>query len=175
VRAFAGGGMNTRFKITAGLLSRIHEDLRHAHPFAYERVGFISAGLAASGDNLLILAQEYHPVPDNEYLKDPSVGAMLGPDAIRRALQLALTCEAAIFHVHAHGGAGIPQFSGIDVRESAKFIPDFFKVAPQYAHGALVLSTTAARGMIWLNGSESYEFVTEVFQVGIPIQKWRAA
>jgi hypothetical protein len=167
--------MRINFKLTRALATVAREDLHRPHPFAHERVGFMSAGLAAAGDNLLILAREYHPVPDGQYLRDSSVGAMMGPDAIRRAMQLAHTFGVAIFHVHSHGGSGVPGFSGIDVRESTKFVPDFFKVAPQCVHGALVLSNDAAKGMIWLNGKEPHEFVTEFAEVGAPLRKWRAA
>ena len=165
--------MTVRFKITAALLAAVREDVRRPHPFAHERVGFISAGLSSSRDDgLLVLAQEYRPVTDDEYLRDPTVGAMIGPDAIRNALQWALQDGVAVFHVHTHGGSGIPGFSGIDLRESAKFVPDFFKVAPQCAHGAIVLSDTAARGLIWFSRSQAPESIISFGEVGVPLRKW---
>ena len=112
---------------------------------------------------------------DDEYLDDPTVGAMMGPDAIRNALQWALQDGVAMFHVHTHGGRGIPGFSGIDLRESAKFVPDFFKVAPQCAHGAIVLSDTAAQGLIWTGRSRRNHFVTTFVEVGVPLRKWSSA
>ena len=45
--------MKVCFKITTVLLTAIRSDLRRPHPFAHERVGFISAGLTAVGDGLL--------------------------------------------------------------------------------------------------------------------------
>ena len=167
--------MNVCLKITTALLATIRIDLRRPHPFAHERVGFISAGLSASGDGVLVLARKYRPVCDNEYLRDPSVGAMMGPDAIRRALQWAMQDGVALFHVHTHGGHGIPGFSGIDLRENAKFVPDFFKVAPQCAHGAIVLSDTAAHGQIWTGRSRPYHLITSFIEVGVPLRKWGTA
>lgn len=167
--------MKVRFKITSGLLAAIRSDLRRPHPFARERVGFISAGLSSVGDGLLALARDYRPVADDEYLDDPTVGAMMGPDAIRHALQWALQDGVAMFHVHTHGGRGIPDFSRIDLRESAKFVPDFFKVAPQCAHGAIVLSDTAAHGLIWIGRSRPNHFVTSFVEVGVPLRKWSSA
>src|SRR5690606_33084922 len=73
VGAFKGRRMNIRFKITASLLAAIRADLRRPHAFAHERVGFISAGLAAAHDDLITLAREYRPVRDEDYLPDPSV------------------------------------------------------------------------------------------------------
>src|SRR5262245_17150916 len=60
----------------------------------------------------------------------------------------------ALLHVHTHGGRGIPGFSGVDVRENAKFVPDFLEVAPQCVHGAIVLSDNAAYGhLAWPQGT----------------------
>ena len=167
--------MKVRFKITTALLAAIRSDLRRPHPFAYERVGFISAGLSAVGDGFLVLACEYRPVADDDYLNDPTVGAMMGPDAIRKALQWALHDGGAMFHVHTHGGHGIPHFSGIDLHENAKFVPDFFKVAPQCAHGAIVLSDTAAHGLVWVGRSWPNHFITSFIEVGVPLQGWSGA
>lgn len=166
--------MKVRFKITTALLTEIRSDLRRPHPFARERVGFISAGLTTSSEGLLVLAREYRPVADDEYLHDPTVGAMIGPDAIRNALQWALQDGIGVFHVHTHGGHGIPGFSGVDLRENAKFVPDFFKVAPQCAHGAIVFSDTAARGLIWYGRAQSNSVITSFVEVGLPLRKWSA-
>ena len=167
--------MKVRFKITTALLTEIRNDLRRPHPFAYERVGFISAGLSTSGEGLLVLARQYRPVAGDEYLNDPTVGAMMGPDAIRNALQWALRDGVAMFHVHTHGGHGVPGFSRIDLRENAKFVPDFFKVAPQCAHGAIVLSDTAAHGLIWVSRPRPNHFITSFVEVGVPLRKWSSA
>lgn len=167
--------MNIRFKITSALLTTIRIDLRRPHPFAHERVGFIAAGLAVAHDELIILAREYRPVRDDEYLPDPSVGAMMSAEAIRRARQWAMDERAAIFHVHTHGGRGIPGFSGVDVRENAKFVPNFVSVAPHAVHGAIVLSDTAAFGQVWLDRKSPQPFITGFSEVGMPVRNWRAA
>jgi hypothetical protein len=167
--------MKIRFKITSALLATIRVDLRRPHSFAHERVGFIAAGLASAHDELQILAQAYRPVRDDEYLPDRSVGAMISDQAIRRARQWAMDDRVAIFHVHSHGGCGIPGFSSIDVRENAKFVPNFVSVAPQCVHGAIVLSDTAAFGQVWLGRTSPHPFITAFSEVGMPIRSWRAA
>ena len=167
--------MKIRFKITSALLAAVRIDLRRPHPFAHERVGFIAAGLASAYDELLILARAYRPVRDDEYLPDPSVGAMMSDQAIRRARQWAMDDRAAVFHVHSHGGRGVPGFSGVDVRENAKFVPNFVSVAPQCVHGAIVLSDTAAFGQVWLGRTSPQRFITAFSEVGMPIRSWRAA
>jgi hypothetical protein len=164
--------MTFRLKITRCLMETIRRDLARRHPFAHERVGFISAGLSSAADDLWILVRGYRAVDDDDYLLDHSVGAMMGPEAIRKALQWAMSEGVAIFHVHTHGGCGRPGFSGIDLREQAKFVPNFFQMAPQCPHGALVLSNTFAHGHIWLNGDKPYEVITEFVEVGTPLKTW---
>ncbi|MGA2178036.1 MAG: hypothetical protein ABSH15_00440 [Verrucomicrobiota bacterium] len=164
--------MTIQFKITRHLLETIRRDLARPHPFAFERVGFISAGLSAAVDDLFVLARSYRTVEDNDYLRDHSVGAMMGPEAIRKALQWAMSERVAIFHVHTHGGRGQPRFSGIDLREQAKFVPNFFQIAPQCPHGALVLSNTSVYGHIWLAGDKPYEVITRFVEVGAPLNTW---
>ena len=164
--------MKVRFKITTGLLASIHADLRRPHGFAYERVGFILAGIAQSASGVLVLAQEFRPVADEDYLPDDSVGAMMGPEAIRKAMEWALMNKVSVFHVHSHGGHGIPGFSAADARESAKFVPDFLKVAPEMIHGAVVLSDDAAAGRFWVSGVSAPQHVSEFIEVGMPMRKW---
>lgn len=164
--------MTIHFKITRHLLEDIRRDLTRPHPFAYERVGFISAGLSSADDNLWVLARAYRPVADDEYLRDPSVGAMMGPEAIRKAIQWALSDGVAIFHVHTHGGRGQPGFSGIDLQEQAKFVPSFFQVTRKCPHGALVLSDNSAFGNIWLDGHKSGRPITGFVEVGAPLSAW---
>jgi hypothetical protein len=172
VRSPEGRILNVTFKITRALLSTIRFDLAQPHRFAHERVGFISAGLSAAGDDVLVLARDYRPVEDDDYLRDPSVGAMMGPHAIRKALQWAMQRGHALFHVHTHGGYGQPAFSSVDKREAAKFVLDFFKVAPQSVHGALVLSDTSARGHVWLGPKMPRASISRFAEVGAPIRKW---
>ncbi len=167
--------MNIRFKITSALLATIRTDLRRPHPFAHERIGFIATGLAVSHDELLVLARQYRPVRDDEYLPDPNVGAMISAEAIRRARQWAINDRAAIFHVHTHGGRGVPGFSGVDNRENAKFVPNFVSVAPQCVHGAIVLSDTAAFGQVWLGRNSPQPFIGTFNEIGMPVRSWRAA
>jgi hypothetical protein len=166
--------MNVHFKITSGLLSAIRGDLRRPHAFAHERVGFISAGLSESDEGLLVLAQSYRPVADEDYMEGTGAGAMMNAAAIRKALQWAMSERVAIFNVHSHGGRGVPRFSPFDLRESAKFVPDFFKLAASRAHGAIVLSKDAAFGKIWFDVKRA-EFISRYTEVGVPIRKWSAA
>ena len=162
--------MNTHLKIRADLLKAIREDLDRPHCFARERVGFVFANLSRLGEGaLMILARIYATVDDKDYIDDPNVGAMMGPAAIRKALQLAYQTRTAALHVHMHGHAGRPAFSGIDLRENAKFVPNFFNVAPRVAHGAVVLSRNSAAGQLWLKASAPPIVISRFSAIGAPL------
>lgn len=94
--------MRVAFKITRALLNNVLDDLRRSHPFAAERVGFVSCRVGRlEPSGWVVLAHNFHPVADDDYLRDRTVGAMMGPAAIRKALQIALSNEVCVFHVHA--------------------------------------------------------------------------
>jgi hypothetical protein len=153
--------MRTIFRATADFLKGVRQDLERPHAFAAERVGFISVRAANAGKNLLLLAHGYHPVDDGDYVNDQSVGAMMGQEAIRKALNIALLQPVGMIHVHMHGHRGVPGFSRIDLSEQDYFVPDFFKVRKAMPHGAMVLSHDKAAGRIWLNPmavSDIHEF-----------------
>lgn len=169
--------MRTVFRITGQLLQTMRADLHRTHAFAAERVGFISCRPARLvDDGFLIVAANYHPVADEDYLDDPTVGAQMGPTAIRKALQIALTERASMFHVHMHEHRGMPRFSRVDHRESRKFVPDFFNVAPQVPHGALVLSYDSMTGLTWKTKAGEPETILVLSSVGAPLRRsWGTA
>jgi hypothetical protein len=164
--------MKIIFKITQGLLISAMADLRRRHLFAAERVGFfICRPAAVPGGGLVILAGDFHSVADEDYLDDPAAGATMGPDAIRKALQLSYNQTASMFHVHIHEHKGKPRFSGVDKRETGLFVPDFWHVQPELPHGAIVLSKDSAYGMCWMPGGEKPIEITDFVSVGVPIRR----
>lgn len=142
--------MTVIFRSTENFMAHVRSDLMLPHPFAHERVGFITARAARGLDHLVLLAENYHPVTDDDYLPDPTVGAMLGQEALRKALELALLTPVSVLHVHMHMLGRRLWFSNIDLREQRRFVPDFFKVRPNMPHGAIVLSPQSAAGRVWL-------------------------
>lgn len=163
--------MKVHFKITRDLLERTRDNLERPHSFAAERVGFLSCRVGEiPGGGMIILAHSYHPVGDEDYLDDSSVGAMMGPGAIRKAMEYAYNNPVSMFHVHMHAHLGTPQFSRIDLRESRKFIPDFWNVRPKMPHGILVLSLDSLVGRSWIPDSHRIVEIEKVTVVGAPIQ-----
>lgn len=163
--------MKTAFRIASALLARVHSDLDRRHAFAAERVGFIACRTACADGGMLLLAQEYLAVADEdyEYDPDPEVGAMMGPGAIRKALPHAYNHDVAMLHIHRHEHTGTPRFSPLDLRESAKFEPDFWKVRPGVPHGTLVLSRDSLFGLCWDSASRQPEPIDQFSVIGRPL------
>ena len=161
--------MKPIFRIQRSLLNDIHADLSRPHPFAAERVGFISCKLASTdAENIAVLAQTYLPVKDDHYEDDPSVGAMLNGSAFRAALQHSYRSRTGIFHVHRHEHRGHPRFSHVDITEAKRFVPDFWKVQSAFPHGAVVLSHDRIHGMCWFPSARTPMPFASYMVVGFP-------
>ncbi len=168
--------MTAIFRARTDLLREVHADLRRPHSFAAERVGFLlcKAG-RLSEDGMVILATAYHPVEDNDYLNDLSVGAMMGPAAIRKAMQRAYNGGAqdiSLFHVHIHEHKGLPGFSRIDIKEASKFVPAFFNAVPAMPHGIVVLSMDKAAGLYWHQQTGKASPINRFSIIGAPLRFW---
>lgn len=166
--------MNFIFRSTEGFIARVRSDLMRPHPFAHERVGFITTRAARGLDHLVVLAENYYPVADDDYLPDETVGAMMGPEALRKALELALLNPVGVFHVHMHLLGRRLWFSPVDLREQLKYIPDFFKVRRNMPHGAIVLSPQSAAGRAWLAPDQIVP-IEEFDVVGARVQVTRSS
>ncbi len=164
--------MKIIFKITEELVKTAISNLSMPHSFAAERVGFFVCRVGAlDSHGLVVLAHHLHPVEDGDYLDDPTVGAAMGPAAIRKALQLSFRERAAMFHVHIHGHEGKPRFSRTDSTETARFVPDFWNVQPDLPHGAIVLSKDSAYGRCWVPGFNRTIEISEFVSVGVPMRR----
>ena len=158
-------------RIRRDLLGHVVKDLERPHPFAEERVGFLSTrtGYAGSG-NLLILFSEYFPIPDNQYVQNTEVGACIDATAIREAMQRTLSTGCGTFHVHKHFLPGPLGFSAIDQQELSRLMPSFLAVAPESAHGALLLGSGDCRALAWHHGKKHAANVSRISIVGYPLQ-----
>jgi hypothetical protein len=164
--------MKILFKITERLLGEVKSQLARPHAFASERVGFLMCRVGMLEDvGLIVLSHSLHSVADEDYINDPTVGAMMGPDAIRKALQTAYQQRASMFHIHLHLHEGRPRFSRIDEKETARFVPDFWNVQPELPHGAIVFSDDSACGRCWIPGRKAPVEISQFGVVGIPSRK----
>lgn len=163
--------MKITVKILSSLLRDIRADLHRHHPFAHERVGFINAGATWMGDDLMLVARNYQPVADDDYERSMAVGAQIGPDAIRKALEAAYMHKSCILHVHTHGGWSRPEFSATDLKSAATFVPGFFNALPGMPHGIIVLSNDSARGLMWTAPKIRPTYVEGFVEIGAQLQR----
>lgn len=167
--------MTAEIRISRRFVENIQRDLRRRHPFAHERVGFLSCRTAAlENDDVLLMPVAYHPLRDDEYMMSEEAGAMMNEHAIGTAMQLAYKDRVSIIHVHEHGHPGKPGFSQIDVSEGRLFMPDFFNASPNQPHGLMVLSHDYANALVWRAGQDGDTFAS-VTIVGAPMRFIRAA
>jgi hypothetical protein len=146
-------------RLTGRLHREIVEDLERPHPFARERVGFVSGrtGSLADGSKLILLTK-YHSIPDNEYVRDPGVGARIGSASITWAVQAAYFGRRngeGVFHVHLHPHGGIPGMSIVDKQDTPELIKSFHNVSPLASHGAIIFSRD--HGAAWIREPASRE------------------
>lgn len=166
--------MKIHFKMLRSQLDAIIRDLLHPHEHAAERVGFVSCRFGSSNSSLMVLAHTFHPVLDENYECDPRVGARMNSAAIRSALQVALTNDVGMFHVHLHDHRGLPGPSGVDWTEWQKFVPNFWHVRPLLPHGALILSRDRLSGWCWYPKRQQPIPIERFSIVGRGMQSWRA-
>lgn len=167
--------MKVVLKINGPLLDLVRLDLARPHPFAHERVGFLTAGAAAAPGGLMLLVRAYMPVADEDYEAAPGVGARIGSDAMRKASQAAYRPVSSLLHVHTHGGRDLPGFSGVDLESGNKFVPGFFQSCPKMPHGLLVLSDNGATGLLWLDRGSPSVRIDNFARIDRPIvRQWSA-
>lgn len=163
--------MKMTLKITGTLLDGVRDDIARAHPYAYERVGFLTAGACYEADgSLLMLANGYVSVEDQDYEDNPLVGAAIGRAAFRKVLQIAHRSRSSVLHVHSHGRKGLPSFSKIDFASGVQFVPSFFSVISAMPHGMVVLSDTHATGLVWTQASAAPTYLSRIERVGASLK-----
>lgn len=163
--------MTVRVRIPRELYTRMRDDLNRKHEFAYERVGFLSAKLGnRSGDEPLVLLNDYHPVPDDQYIDDPYSGARINAVAIREAMQRVLDTGSGSFHVHWHAHRGRPGFSSMDLEETPSIVSSLRVAGPGQAHGMLLLSDDHCIAYVWLPRMDEPVLATKVSVVGYSLE-----
>jgi hypothetical protein len=149
--------MNLEIRLTGVLYRTVLRDLERPHPFAGERVGFLFGRLGSlANQGNLILLNRYHSIPDEEYVKDPNVGARIGVQSISWAMQTVHRGRRSgegIFHVHVHDHSGEPRMSPVDQDELPPMMPRFQAVGRKVAHGIVILSRDHGAGWAWLPGA----------------------
>lgn len=166
--------MKACIKIMRPLLDTVRADLERSHPFAAERVGFLLAGATYAKGQVILTVNSYQGVDDEDYEQNSYVGAEIGSNAMRKAVQAAYRPQQALLHIHSHGGYGQPEFSDTDISSACDFVPAFFHPVPKMPHGLLVLSDDSVSGIFWQQGDQDPIIISDFITVGSPYARnWR--
>lgn len=158
-----------RIRLVRSLVDAMLADLRRPHAFAFERVGWMSVTTGRAEDgNWLILGQEYHAIPDEQYLSDDRVGARIGTEAIHATVRRVLATRQGLFHVHLHDFPGQTGFSPQDLADQPPLVTSWTRACPLAPHGMLVLSSTSAAARVWLPGASGPVRPEQIAIVGYP-------
>ncbi|SHF82063.1 ThiF family protein [Flavobacterium fluvii] len=161
--------LNIKFRIPEELHKRMLLDLKRPHPFAYERVGFLFAKTVKLSPNVnLVIAIDYLPVGDNDYINDKEVGAKINSNAIRAAMQGVFEKDCGCFHVHLHNHSGRPSPSFTDAKSLPGIVKSLNNIAPKHTNGFLILSRDAFYSSI---KTDSISVIGYPFLLQYPIKK----
>jgi hypothetical protein len=161
---------NIKFRIPEQLHKKMLLDLKRPHPFAYERVGFLFAKTVNLSPNVtLVIAIDYFPVNDKDYINDKQVGAKINSDAIRKAMQGTLEKNCGCFHVHLHNHLGKPSPSFTDAKSLPGIVKSFNNIAPEQTNGFLILSRDGFYSSIKTDSINviGYPFISQYLNKGI--------
>jgi molybdopterin/thiamine biosynthesis adenylyltransferase len=160
-----------KLKIPIKIYDEVLADLKRPHPFAYERVGFLSTALSVSEMNEpIIIVTQYHKLADSDYENDKSVGARINSDSIIAAQQRIYDTGNGCLHVHLHAHNGTTHPSSTDSNELPKVVESFCNVDSNIANGLLILSNDSAYAAIKLNGIDYFIEPEIISIVGYPLK-----
>lgn len=162
--------MKVEIRIPGAIRAEAMKDLARPHPFAFERVGFLATRTTLLGpDHHLVLVTGYHPVPDEHYVDDDSVGACIGGEAIRAAMQQVIDEGTGQVHVHLHDHTGPTGPSFTDRKGLPPVVRSLATVGPNQASGYLIFSADSAWAELQVPGSPTPVLATKITSVGFPL------
>ena len=158
-----------KFKIPKSLKNEIVKDLEQVHEYAYERVGFMLTRSYKNDKEIMILAYDYHSVANEHYINDDQVGARINSDAIRAAMQVSLTEQCGIFHVHRHSHMGKPSESFSDEEGIHPMMASISRVNLNEKSGYLILSEDSAMCKVYSKDNDAFLEADIYSEVGYPM------
>lgn len=159
-------------KIPKALFDRVLDDLKRAHDFALERIGFISTKHKKLSDGTVVIwGVDYFAVHDENYIDDDEVGARINSVAIRKAMQNVLDTGLGCFHVHFHAlSYGIPEFSDTDFVDNPEIIKSFAYTNRTQVHGMMVIGNDNSNALVKIpNSDDELTQVSKIVVVGYPM------
>lgn len=126
----------------------------HAHLFRHDReehAAVLLAGLAETDRDVRLLIREVHLARDGvDCVHGTNSHRTLRGEFITERITKARDEKLVYISVHNHPGAGAVGFSGVDLRSHERGYPALLKITRGTPVGALVFSSDAIAGEIWL-------------------------
>lgn len=139
-----------------------------------EEAGFLICSLGRLDDRDVLLAREWHPVPDSAIERNAhgsvlAWSAQFNSDVLQRAVDL----DASPVLVHSHGSPA-PRFSGDDREKERALFGAFSRILDPLPTGTLLLGRGDAAGSFWINGRNDGVVFRRLVVVGSTIDAWHA-
>lgn len=155
-------------KIPRELLQTALDDLERPHRFAAERLGFFSFRQSLDREVPLLLCSDYHAIPDEQYIRDPTCGGRIGGEAIQAAMGRSFRSGSGQMWVHTHGRHGHPGASGTDRREGPRVVQSCANAQPNSLHAWAVISENGISGEVRMLDGTLHEFI-DLSVIGWPM------
>jgi molybdopterin/thiamine biosynthesis adenylyltransferase len=161
--------LESNFRIPKGLKEKINIDLSRKHKHAYERVGFILTKTHWIDKKAIVLAYDYKPVAEEDYIVDENVGARINSKAIKKAMELAYSENCGVFHVHTHFHKGKPIESSSDLAGIRPMMESVARINKNQLFGYVILSQDSALCKVKPLNDKPFIEVNSYSEVGYPM------
>ena len=163
--------IDIRFRIPVSIKLKMIADLKRTHSHAFERVGFLfTKSKHLKNGSTIIIASEYIPVADEDYLRNESVGACIGANAIRKGMQGLYNRKSGCFHVHLHNHTGRPSPSGTDIKGIPGVVESFSNISGDQLNGYLILSYDSFYASVMVKGKKKLQQPNLISEIGYPFR-----
>jgi molybdopterin/thiamine biosynthesis adenylyltransferase len=157
-------------RITQSLFDEVRahvEDSRRG-----EEAGFLICSLSSLEDRDILLAREWHPIPDTALQRNThgsvlSWSAQFNSDLLQRAVDL----EATMLLVHSHRSRA-PRFSPDDRAKERALFGAISRIVDPLPTGTLLLGQGDAAGSLWIRGRNDELQFRRLVAVGPTIDSW---
>ncbi len=158
-------------RIAAGLFAQLRE---HVEDFSRgEEAGFLICSASRLENRDVLLAREWHPIPDPVLQRGTEGSALSWSAAFNsQILARAVELDATPVLVHSHGGPA-PHFSGDDRANERPLFGAFSRITDPLPTGTLLLGEGDAIGSFWRSGRCDSP-LRRVVIVGETIEIWPA-
>ena len=120
-------------------------DLKRIHPFAFERIGYLTGKL----ENQNLVLNGWLSIKDDYYEESNEVGARVGRDGMIFIMKRAFQSKKIFFHTHLHAFQRSPVFSFIDELSLLEVTHSLTNLTGQCFHGGIVIGQSLSRIKFW--------------------------